>query len=109
MRETGKNGYQSLLKKKLKSKFPQCDVYRLDPNGVQGIEDLVLLCPLTWATLEIKGSSKSHVQPNQKYYVNKHNDMSFSRMINPENEKDVLDDLSNHLNSFNKKGEHNDI
>ena len=107
MRETGKTGYQSLLRKKLKKEFPQCEVHRLDPNGVQGIQDLVLLCPTTWATLEIKGSSKSHKQPNQEYYVDKHNNMSFSKIINPENEKEVFTELNKHLKNFNKKKENN--
>jgi len=104
MRETGKNGYQSAIKQKLKNEFPLCEVHKLDPTEIQGIPDLVILCPLTWATLEVKGSKKSNRQPNQEHYVKKHNDMSFSSIIFPENEKDVFDALHEHVNNFNEKG-----
>ena len=47
-----------LLLKKLKKEFPQCEVRKLDPNDIQGSPDLLLICPLTWATLETKGYKK---------------------------------------------------
>jgi len=110
MRETGKNGYQSVVKNKLKKQFPDCEVHKLDPNDIQGSPDLLMLCPITWATLEVKGSSKSKRQPNQEYYVKKHDSMSFSNIIFPENEKEVFDRLHIHVKHFNKgEGEHNDI
>ena len=102
MRETGKNGYQSIVKKKLKAKFPECEVHKLDPNDIQGSPDLLVLCPITWATLEVKGSKKSKRQPNQEYYVEKHNGMSFSSIIFPENEKEVFSKLNTHVKHFNK-------
>jgi len=106
MKETGRNGYQSVVKKKLKEEFPNCKVHRLDPNDIQGSPDLLLLCPSTWATLETKGYKKAKQQPNQPYYVNLHNDMSFSSFIFPENEKEVFDRLHEHIDNFNKgKGE----
>lgn len=105
MRETGRNGYQKTVKSKLKKEFPQCNIHRLDPNEVQGIPDLVILCPTTWATLETKGHNKARKQPNQPYYVDLHNQMSFSSFIFPENEKEVFDKLRKHVETFNKKGE----
>jgi len=106
MRETGRNGYQSIVKKKLKAEFPNCKVHRLDPNDIQGSPDLLLLCPITWATLETKGYKKASKQPNQPYYVNLHDDMSFSSFIFPENEKEVFDRLHKHVDDFKKgKGE----
>lgn len=105
MRETGKNGYQAEIKKKLKKIFPQCEVRKLDPNDIQGSPDLLLICPITWATLETKGFEKAKQQPNQKYYVQKHNDMSFSSFIYPEIETEVIDKLYEHINNYEKKGE----
>ena len=103
MKETGKNGYQSVVKKKLKNEFPQCEVHKLDPNEIQGIPDLVMLCPITWVTLETKSYSKAKKQPNQPYYVNRHNEMSFSSFIYPENENEVFNKLHKHIQNFNKK------
>ena len=103
MRETGKNGFHSDVRKRLKKEFPECEVHKLDPTEIQGSPDLVLLCPITWATLEVKGNKKANIQPNQEFYVNKHNKMSFSNFINPENENEVFDKLHKHVNNFKKK------
>ena len=93
MRETGKGGFQEKLKKELKTLFPGCIVTKLDSGDIQGIPDLLILYKDKWATLENKRSSKAAKQPNQEYYVDKMNQMSFSRFINPENKDIVLKEL----------------
>ncbi len=85
--------FQAGLIKELKAKFPGCIVTKLDPNYIQGIPDLLVLWNNKWATLECKKESKSSKRPNQQYYVDKMNSMSFSAFICPENKKEVLDDL----------------
>ena len=92
------NSFQSDLRKELKERFPGCIVTKLDSNDIQGIPDLLILYKNKWATLENKRSKKEHKQPNQEYYVNKMNDMSFSRFIFPENKDDVMDDLTKLFN-----------
>lgn len=87
------NKFQSNLKKELKERYPGCVVTKLDANDIQGIPDLLILYKNKWATLENKKSSKSSKQPNQDYYVNKMNDMSFSKFIYPENKDEVLNEL----------------
>lgn len=91
------NKFQSNLKKELKSMFPGCIVTKLDSGDIQGIPDLLILYKNKWATLENKRTAKAHRQPNQEYYVNKMNDMSFSKFIYPENKKEVLTDLKKYL------------
>jgi len=90
--------FQQKLRKELQERFPGCIVTKLDPNDIQGIPDLLILYNNKWATLENKKSSKEHKQPNQEYYVNKMDDMSFSRFIFPENKDLVLDELTNMFN-----------
>lgn len=85
--------FQADLKKELKSMFPGCIVTKLDSSDIQGIPDLLILRDKQWASLEIKKNAKTHRQPNQEYYVNKMDDMSFSRFIYPENKEEVLDEL----------------
>lgn len=87
------NKFQSNLKKELKERYPGCVVTKLDANDIQGIPDLLILYKDKWATLENKKTSKSSKQPNQEYYVNKMNDMSFSKFIYPENKDEVLKEL----------------
>lgn len=93
MRETGRGGFQEKLKKELKERYPGCIVTKLDSGDIQGIPDLLILYKNKWATLENKKSAKAHKQPNQEYYVNKMNEMSFSRFVYPENKDEVLNEL----------------
>lgn len=85
--------FQADLKKELKKMFPGCIVTKLDSSDIQGIPDLLILYKDKWATLENKRSAKASRRPNQDYYVEKMNDMSFSRFIYPENKEDVLNEL----------------
>lgn len=82
------------LKNELEQTYPNCMVLKLDPNlNPQGIPDRIVLYGNKWATLECKRSAKSKHRPNQDYYVEKMNNMSFSRFIYPENKEEVLDEL----------------
>ena len=85
--------FQSDLKEELKRIFPGCIVTKLDAGDIQGIPDLLILWKNKWATLENKKSASASKRPNQGYYVNKMNEMSFSRFIYPENKEEVLNEL----------------
>jgi len=89
--------FQSDLKKKLRSKFPGCFITKLDPNDIQGVPDLLILWNDKWAVLECKRSANAPHRPNQDYYVNMLNEMSYSAFIFPENEEVVLDELQQAL------------
>lgn len=93
------NKFQAQLIKKLKDKFEGCIVTKLDSAHIQGIPDLLILYKNHWATLECKKTLNSSHRPNQEYYVNKMNDMSFSRFICPENEKEVIDAMEESFKS----------
>ncbi len=43
--------------------------------------------------LEVKAFEDAPEQPNQAYYIEMFNDMSFAAFIYPENETEVLDEL----------------
>ena len=91
--------FQADLKKELKSMFPGCIVTKLDSGDIQGIPDLLVLYKNKWATLENKRSATASKRPNQEYYVNKMDDMSFARFVCPENREEVLNDLQSALQS----------
>lgn len=91
------NKFQSNLKKELKKLFPECIVTKLDSGDIQGIPDLLILNKDKWATLENKKSAKASKRPNQEYYVEKMDKMSFSRFIYPENKDTVLSELKSYF------------
>ena len=85
--------FQAELKKELKTLFPGCIVTKLDSGDIQGIPDLLILFKDKWAALECKKSAKASHRPNQDYYVDLMDKMSFSRFIYPENKEDILNEL----------------
>ncbi len=88
------NKFQSELIKELKDMFKGCLIMKLDSSYIQGIPDLLILYKKKWAVLECKKSAGAKKQPNQPYYVDLLNEMSFSRFIYPENKEEVLYELS---------------
>ena len=87
------NKFKTKLIGELKEMFPGCMVAHLNPNEIQGIPDLLIFYEGKWATLEGKKSKREPHRPNQDYYVEKMNNMSFSRFIYPENKEEVLNEL----------------
>ena len=85
------SGFQDRLITEIKEMFPGCMVFNMDQ--IQGIPDLLILYGKRWASLENKKSSTAKRQPNQEYYVDLMNRMSFSRFICPENKEEVLSEL----------------
>lgn len=85
--------FQAKLIKELKEKFPDCIIMKNDSSYIQGIPDITILNGSKWATLECKKSKSSSKRSNQEYYVEKMNNMSFSRFVSPENKEEVLDEL----------------
>lgn len=87
------SSFQADLIRELKERFPGCVVLKNDANYIQGIPDLSVLYKDKWAMLECKKSEKEKKQPNQDYYVNKLNGMSYASFVFPENKEEVLNEL----------------
>ena len=85
--------YQSYLIEKLKKRFPGALVIPMDGNYIQGFPDILILFFNKWAALECKRNQNEPHRPNQDYYIDKINEMSFARFIFPENEEEVLYEL----------------
>lgn len=83
--------FQQGLIKELKEMFPEALIFKNETK--QGLPDLTILEGDRWALLECKASADASHQPNQDYYVEKANGMSFSRFIFPENKQEVLNEL----------------
>ena len=85
------NKFQSDLIAELREMFPNALIYKNESK--QGFPDLTILYNEHWALLECKKNKTAKHQPNQDYYVDLANRMSFSRFIYPENKQEVLNDL----------------
>ena len=85
------SGFQKKLIKELHEMLPGALIYKNET--LQGLPDLTILWNEHWALLECKREDDAQKQPNQPYYVEKANQMSFGRFIYPENKQEVLNDL----------------
>lgn len=85
------SGFQDRLRDEIKDMLPGCMIFKMDQ--LQGIPDLLILHGDRWASMECKRSANASRRPNQEYYVDKMNNMSFSRFVYPENKDEVLYDL----------------
>ena len=85
------SGFQDKLRRELKILFPGCMIFKMDQ--IQGIPDILILFKDKWASLECKKSVRASHRPNQEYYVDLMNQMSFSSFIYPENKDEVLEGL----------------
>lgn len=92
------NKFKTQLVNELEEMFPGCIVVHLDPNEIQGIPDLLVLYGNKWAALEGKKSANATHRPNQDYYVDLMNRMSFAAFIYPENKEEVLHELQQAFN-----------
>lgn len=89
--------FQRNLIKELKDIFVGCIIMKNDSSYIQGIPDLLILYKDRWAALEVKKSATASHRPNQEYYIDKMDEMSYASFIYPENKEDVLDELQQTL------------
>ena len=92
--------FHPTLNKEIETIFPGCLVLKGDSARRQGIPDLIILYQDKWAALEVKKSANEKARPNQPYYVDKMNEMSYSSFIYPENKEAVLRELQQAFSSI---------
>lgn len=92
--------FQAELIQDLEDLFPGCIVVKNDPNYTQGIPDLLVLYKNTWAALECKRSARERPRPNQPWYVETMNHMSFAAFIFPENREEIINALQHTFGSY---------
>lgn len=68
-----------------------------DPVYTQGIPDLLVLHRGKWAFLEVKLTERSKMQPNQQWWLDNWGKWTFTAIIHPGNEEEVLRALQQSL------------
>jgi hypothetical protein len=85
--------YQPGLIKRIEKLLPGAYVRKVDFQ--QGWPDLLILWRDRWALLEVKKRppAPSDYEPNQEWWIEEFDRLSFSACIYPENEQEVLNAL----------------
>lgn len=89
--------FQKELMAEIRSLYPGCVIIKNDSGYIQGFPDWTIFYGGRWAALEVKRSRNAAKQPNQEYYVDVLDRMSFSRFVYPENKDEVLYELDLHF------------
>ena len=90
--------YQKTLMDKIRDLYPGCIITKNDPNYIQGFPDWTIFYKDKWVVLEAKAYADAPHRPNQDYYVDELNKMSYSSFAFPENEEEVLKRISDVFN-----------
>lgn len=87
--------YKKQLMRRIERLLPGAFFLKNDEQLLPGIPDLLILWGQRWAALEVKRDEKEmrNPRPNQPYYVELLDEMSFAAFIYPGNEEDVLNAL----------------
>lgn len=92
---------ESVFKKRLINRilreFPGAIVLKVDANNIQGITDNIILFEDRWAAFEAKRNRFAPHQPNQDYYVDLLNRMSYASFVYPENEEQFIYEIQQSL------------
>lgn len=91
--------FQAKTIKKIRELLPGCLILKNDANYLQGILDITVFYRDRWGMLEFKKSEDSPFQPNQEYYLDLLNGMSFAAVIYPSNAEEVICALQDALTS----------
>lgn len=70
-----------------------CMILLNDAEYMQGIPDILILYKDKWAMLEAKRDVNSPYRPNQEWYIDMLDKMSYASVIYPGNKEMVYDDL----------------
>jgi hypothetical protein len=89
--------FQAEFINELRERYPEAIILKNDSGYQQGIPDWIMLVDDRWFMFEIKRSPTAPLRPNQGYYVDLCNEMSFAAFVYPQNKEQVLDALSRSL------------
>lgn len=96
--------YQTGLIKKIRRDLSGCLILKNNSAYLQGVPDLTIFYGPRWGMLEVKPKKPrpgtDDFEPNQEWYIEEIDKMSFCRCIYPSNEREVLRGLYKTLRSI---------
>jgi len=90
MRKKLESEFKSEFLGEVREMFPGCHIETNGTDFMQGIPDTTIYYGRFWAKLEFKRSKTASKRPNQDYYIDMFDEMSYARFVTPENKEDVL-------------------
>lgn len=93
------SNFQKKVKEIFYEHFPHGIMLKMDPSQNQGFPDLLFLVNGRWGALEVKRSEKAPRRPNQEFWVETLNGLSYASFIYPENMEEVFDELDREFGS----------
>src|SRR5689334_14161861 len=90
------SSFQARFIKRLRREFPGCVILKNDSGYLQGFPDLTILFRIYWAVVEVKAkppTGPESFEPNQEYYIEELNKLSYATCVFPENEEEVIYEL----------------
>ena len=89
--------FEGKLVKELEDLFPGAFVLKMFPGYIQGFPDRLILHGDKWAAFEVKRYTLASHQPNQNYYIDVLNKMSYASFVYPKNKEVFLDEIQRAL------------
>lgn len=86
---------------RVKREFPDCEITRGNSATKQGIPDTFVFYDNAWVALEFKISPDAATRPNQSWYVERFNKMSYATFVYPDNADEVFREIQH---TFNTRG-----
>lgn len=89
--------FKRKLIRRIEQLFPGAIILKNDANYRQGIPDHIVLYGPRWAIFDAKSKKGATHQPNQDYYIDLLNEMSFASFVDPQDEEEFLYELQQTL------------
>jgi hypothetical protein len=89
--------FKRRLIKELEAEYPGAVILKNDANFHQGIPDHIILFGPHWAMFDAKANKNAPHRPNQDYFIEFLNEMSYASFVYPENKEVFLDELQQAL------------
>jgi hypothetical protein len=93
--------FQKEVADALEEALPDCIIIKGNSAYRQGVPDWLVLDGEHWAALEVKREHKAGKRPNQPYYVEKMNEMSYAAFVDPDNYQEVIGEIQS---AFGRRG-----